>query len=439
MINDLHLRDRKHLWHPYTEITAFEGAQFPIIERADGVYLYEVGGRKLLDGISSWWCVNLGHNHPRLVGAIWEQAAKLQHSILGGMSHPSAIRLAEQLAEIAPGELTHVYYAGDGSSATEAALKIAIQYWKNLDVAGRTRFISLEDGYHGDTLGAVGVGYVEQFHKDFTELLPPATRAPSPHCADCPCGKVAGECEVDCFTGMEELIRKYHRVTAAIIVEPLCQGAAGIRIYPEEYLRRLRRLCDEFDLLLIADEIAVGFGRTGKMFACERAGLVPDMMTIGKGLTGGYLPMSAVMLTDKIYNTFRRDGERIRTFYHGHTFCGNPITSELASAAISVYQDEDIINNSQPRSKQLEAALRRLAEPLQNSTVLTLGMIGVIELSPADGGSARATRIAAKALEAGLFIRPLGPAVYLWPPLTITESELDDMLAILKDAFIATA
>ena len=428
----------KHLWHPYTDIASFEKTDFPIVDRAKGVYLYELDGKKLLDGISSWWCVNLGHSQPRLIKAIKEQAEKLQNSILGGMSHPTAIKLSEKLAKLAPGDLNHVYFAGDGASATEAALKMSLQYWCNIGERNRTKFVCLQDGYHGDTLGAVGVGYVEKFHKNFRGVIQKSYRARSPHCADCPCGRKPDICDVECFGYMKKLIREHHNETAAVILEPLCQGAAGIRIYPEEYLKRLRRLCDEFNLLLIADEIAVGFARTGAMFACERAGIVPDLMLIGKGLTAGYLPMSGVLVTDKIYDSFRSDADNDRTFYHGHTYCGNPICSKLALAALELYDEINILELIKPRILQLKEGMNEIGRKLQNSTVLTLGMIGVVEISDIDGGSERALKIKARARELGLFIRPLGSAVYLWPPLVSTEEELGKMLTILNMAVVET-
>jgi adenosylmethionine-8-amino-7-oxononanoate aminotransferase len=441
MIDKLTQRDIdiKHLWHPYTDIVSFEKKPFPIIERANGVYLYEVGGRPLLDGISSWWCVNLGHGHPRLIQAICEQAKMLQHCILGGLSHPKAIELAERLADIAPGPLNHVFFASDGACAVEAALKIALQYWTNSGVYRRKNFVCLADGYHGDTLGAIGVGYIEAFHKSFADVIHPAYRACSPHCARCPFARQPETCDLDCFQSMEQIIEQHHETIAAVIVEPLCQGAAGIRIYPAQYLRRLRHLCDQFGLLLIADEIAVGFGRTGSMFACEHAGIAPDMMTVGKGLTGGYLPMSAAIVTDRIYDSFRQEGQLDRTLYHGHTFCGNPITSALALAALAVYEEERILDHIQPRIKQLDDGMRKTATLLTGSNVLTLGMIGVIDVSETVGGTVRAQQIAQRALELGLFIRPLGSAIYLWPPLNITEEDLGKMLTFLGTAVEDTA
>ena len=433
-INELRSKATEFLWHPYTDINAFEKTEFPIIEKAEGVYIYEHDGKKLLDGIASWWCVNFGHSHPELISAINKQCCKLQNSILGGISHENAINLAEKLSKISPKGLKYSYFAGDGASATEAALKMSIQYWCNKGITNRTKFISLEDGYHGDTLGAVGVGYVETFHKNYKSVINQSYRAASPHCAECPFNKTYETCDVECFSSMQNLIEKHHEETAAVIVEPLCQGAAGIRIYRKEYLQKLRKLCDQYGLLLIADEIAVGFARTGYMFACDCAGISPDIMLIGKGLTGGYLPMSAVLLREEIYNSFRSDKNNDRTFYHGHTFCGNPITSALALKALELYEKLDILNLIKPRIKQLKAGMNELKINLTNSTVLTLGMIGVVEINDADGGAARAKLITARAREKGLFIRPLGNSIYLWPPLVSTEAELGRMIEILKES-----
>lgn len=434
MNSDSGQQQGSHLWHPYTDIAAFEQVDCPLIVRAQGAYLHDSEGRALLDGIASWWCVNLGHGHPSLVAAIRDQAAILQHTILGGQAHPRAMELAARLAGLAPGDLTRVFFAGDGASAVEAALKIALQFWTNKGEEGRTRFICLEDGYHGDTLGAVGVGFVPAFHRPFEPVIRRAHRAPSPHCAQCPCDRQPETCDVECFAGMEELIRRHHAETAAVILEPLCQGAAGMRIYPGEYLRRLRRLCDEFGLLFIADEIAVGFGRTGSMFACEHAGVAPDMMTVGKGLTGGYMPMSATLVAGRIYDSFRSTADQDRTFYHGHTYCGNPITSALALAALDVYEEEDIPACLTPRITQLAEGMHVLGPLLAGSRVSTLGMIGTVELNTAAGGMERARRVAGRARELGLFVRPMGPAIYLWPPLNITEDECGRMLQILEQA-----
>jgi adenosylmethionine---8-amino-7-oxononanoate aminotransferase len=427
--------DIKYLWHPCTEINALEAAPFPIIEKAQGAYLYEIGGRPLLDGIASWWCVNLGHGHPRLIEAIRRQAGQLQHAILGGMSHPNAIRLAEAVAGITPGDLQHSFFCSDGASAVEAALKMAVQYWANIGEKGRTRFVGLEEGYHGDTLGAMGVGYVESFHKDYGDVVKMAYHATSPHCLQCPRGKHPESCSIECFDSMEELVAEHSCEIAAVVVEPLCQAAAGIRIYPEEYLRKLRRLCDKHGIILIADEIAVGFGRTGDMFACERAGIVPDIMTIGKGITGGYMPLSAAVANERVYSSFRnKGGGRDNTFWHSHTFGGNPIIASLALESISVYEDEHVLENCRARSAQLARGMEEIAAIMDGSSWQSLGLMGVVEIAEGCGGVDRARRIVRKAYETGLFLRPRGRAVYLWPPLTLSEAELEAMLSILRQS-----
>ncbi|MCC5875876.1 MAG: adenosylmethionine--8-amino-7-oxononanoate transaminase, partial [Candidatus Sumerlaeia bacterium] len=376
---------------------------------------------------------------PGLVGAIQNQAAKLQHVILGGMSHPPIIELAERLADIAPGDLQYSFFCGDGASAVEAALKIALQYWVNIGVPGKTRFVGLVEGYHGDTLGAIGVGYVESFHKDYLPAVTRAHRACSPHCLQCPFGKEPTSCDIECFGPMEEILREHHQEIAAVVVEPLCQGAAGVRIYPEEYLRRLRRLCDELDILLIADEIAVGFGRTGSMFACGRAGITPDIMTIGKGLTGGMMPMSATMVTPDVYNSFRNGEDGVdRTFYHSHTYGGNPVTAALAVEALRIYEEEAILEKVAIRGKQLDAGFAKLSSLLPGTRHLSLGMIAVMEFPDEHGGPDRARAIGRTAMAEGLLVRPRGRAVYLWPPLTTTEAELEAMLKILEQAITET-
>jgi adenosylmethionine-8-amino-7-oxononanoate aminotransferase len=435
---DWRRRSIQSVWHPYTEITAFEQADFPVVDRAEGSTLYDVEGRALLDGISSWWCVNLGHGHPRLVKAIREQAGRLQHTLLGGMSHPPAILLAEQLARIAPAGLGHAMFGGDGSLAVEAALKIALQYRDNRGEAGRSLFIALEDGYHGDTLGAIGAGYIEAFHRPFSVAVQPALRAMSPHCACCPFGLRPDSCHVKCFDSMNGLIAEHHARCTAVIVEPLCQAAAGMRVYPAAYLQRLRKACDQYGLLLIADEIAVGFGRTGAMFACERAGIRPDIMTIGKGLTGGMLPMSATLVTDAVYDTFRADDRGTHTLHHGTTFCGNPITSAVALAALAVYEEERIVAQLEEPSRRLQKGMAGVAALLDDSPVSAVGMIAAVEIKASCGGAVRAREIVRRAREGGLLIRPLGATIYLWPPLNVTGGDLTRMLDIMHEAARAT-
>ena len=432
--DDLFALDLKHLWHPYTDINVYEQGPPTCFDSAEGVYLYTTDGRQMLDGISSWWATALGHSHPYVVDAIREQAGILQHSILGNLSHPTAIRLAARIADLTPGTLNHCYFAADGASATEASLKMAIQYWANLGETGKTRFVSLEEGYHGDTLGAVGVGFVPTFHQYFEDAVVRSHVAPMPHRRANPDDQKDKDYALGAFADMRAIVEEHHRSIAAVILEPMCLGAAGVRIYHAEYLRQVRALCDEYDLLMIADEIAVGFGRTGDMFACETAGIEPDIMCLGKALTAGYLPMSVAVANDKVYETFRSDATQDRTFYDGHTYCGNPITSAAALAAIDIFTSEDVVNKAKPAAEFLQGEFESIGGLDSVGYYKTLGTIAMVAFSDDAGGAAFARRVTEHAMAMGLFVRPLGETLYLWPPLVVTHDELKQMTDIFRAA-----
>jgi len=421
--------DRRSIWHPYTRHSAAEAGDFPVITRGKGVYLFDTEGNKYVDAISSWWSCNLGHNHPRLVEAIIRQARELQHSILGNLSHPRAIELAEELVSLFPGP-SHVLFASDGASAVEAALKIAIQYWHNMGNTARNRFASLENAYHGDTLGAVSVGYLEGFHSPFEPVLFAAYRAESPCCGRCQHGKEPASCNQECFDSMLTIFEQHADELAAVIVEPLCQGAAGMRIYPPEYLRRLDRLCKEKDVLLIVDEIATGFGRTGKMFAFQHGGIDPDIVCLGKSLAGGYLPISATVVKNKIFKTFR-DQPKDRTLYHGHTFSGNPICAAAALETLRIYKQEAIVEQAEQKGCLLKDQMASFSELPHVVDVRCLGMIGAVEL---DEEPLRAQCIHKRLLSHGILIRPLGNVVYLMPPLITPEDVLARIVEALHSA-----
>lgn len=429
-------KDKSHFWHPYTDINSLERREFPVIEKAEGVYLIDTEGQRMLDGISSWWCVNLGHSHPDIVNAIRKQSGILQHSITGGMSHTEVIRLSEKIAAIAPGNLSRVYYASDGACSVEAAMRISLQYWWNRGRPEKKKMITLSGGYHGDTLGCAGLGYIERFHRSVEHIVRKSITAESPHCFHCRYNRKPEDCGTPCFASMEKAVTENSGSTAAVIVEPVCQGAAGMRIYPPAYIARLRKVCDENDVLLILDEIAVGFGRTGKMFASELAGIVPDMMCIGKGLTGGSLPMSAVVASDKIYDAFRSDSRMDKTFYHGHTFCGNPIAAAAACAAIDIYERDNVLENVEMLAGMLSEAFSRYRSIPGVHGSTALGCMSSLEISKESGGAATALNIADAALRKGLFIRPLGSVLYLWPPLVTGKKDMEKMLQIFEDALI---
>jgi adenosylmethionine-8-amino-7-oxononanoate aminotransferase len=418
--------DFKHLWHPYTNVRTLHDQPYVSFERGEGIYLYTQDGKALMDGFSSWWCVALGHSHPHIVEAIREQATTLQQCMLGGVSHPQAVALAHRLAMIAPGGLSRSYYAADGSSAAEAALKMAVQYWRNVGQPRRTRFVGLEHGYHGDTLGAMGVGFTGWFQEPFRDIVRPGIHVPSPHCMSS--DPVESEAHATkAFEAMAALVDQHHQEIAAVVVEPLCQGAAGVWIHPESYLQKVRALCDEYGLLLIADEIAVGFGRTGSMFACERAGIVPDIMCLGKAITGGYLPLSVTMATDKIYESFV-SGSGDAVFWDGHTFCGNPLTISAALAALDVFDRDDLPNSCAPLENILARGFKEMEYYPCVAYQKTLGTIAMVAFTAESGGEAMADRVAMEAMNHGLFIRPLESSLYLWPPLTTKPEELEEMV-----------
>ena len=354
--------DHQHLWHPFTPLADWAAADPLIIERAEGVYLYDTDGRRYLDGVSSLWCNVHGHRHPTLDAALREQLDKVAHTTLLGVSHPTAIALARRLTEVAPEGLTRVFFSDDGATAVEVALKMAFQYWRQKDnpEPRRTRFLALGNAYHGDTLGDVSVGGVERFHAMFGPLLFPVLRAPSPHCYRCPLGLERPECATACLNEVEKLLEAHPGEVAAVVVEPLVQGAAGMIVHPEGYLRGLRELTRKHGTLLIADEVAVGFGRTGTLFACQQEQVAPDFLCLAKGITGGYLPLAATLTTEEVYSAFFGTAADGKTFYHGHTYGGNPLGAAVALASLRVFEEEQTLARLRPKIARLTEPPRRV-------------------------------------------------------------------------------
>lgn len=409
--------DQAHVWHPYTRLSTLAAGAPPVIVRGEGIYLIDNTGRRYVDAISSWWCAALGHGHPRLIAAIQRQAAELQHSILANLTHPQAAELAHRLAHLMPTSDRHILFASDGASAVEQALKIALQYWHNIGRPERARFACLHGAYHGDTFGAMAVGYLDAWHRPFRGLLAEAIQLPMR----------------DAATGMEEwapLLQSHRDTLAAVIVEPLCLGAAGMRVYPAEALRALGDWCRAHEVLLIVDEIAMGFGRTGRWFAFEHAGIDPDLVCVGKALTGGTLPMSATIAKDYLYETFT-DQPVDHTLQHGHTFCGNPIAAAVANEALRIYEEIDAPRRAATLGARLASAVEALRDVRGVSDVRTLGLIAAVELEQETArhpsGITRPHRIRLRLHEQGVLLRPLGDVLYLMPPLIIRETELDDL------------
>ncbi len=418
--------DKSSLWHPFTKHSALAGEPFPIMERGEGIWLYDVLGRKYLDAVSSWWAANLGHSHPRLVSAIRRQAGELQHSILGNLSHRPAIELASRLVRLFPDPRRRVFFAGDGACAVEASLRIAVQHWHNLGRGEKHRIASFHEGYHGDTLGAVSVGYSPDFHKPYKPLLFPVVQMPLP---DTEANLAEAERQLEAHAG--EL--------AALVVEPHCQGAAGMRFYPPAHLKRLADCCRKLGILLVVDEVAVGFGRTGRMFSFEHAGIDPDIVCLGKGLSGGTLPMSASVVKEEIFLSFG-DKPADHTFYHGHTFAGNPLAAAAALECLKIYEEDGIVARAAVLGGVLAEELAALRALASVRNVRTLGMIAAFELAPAADGSSpaeRAQRIRKRLLAEGIIVRPLGGTLYLMPPLVIGEAELRGVCRALCAAVAA--
>jgi len=403
---------KNKIFHPYTPFSAVESG-FPNMVRGEGIYLFDDEGTRYVDIVSSWWACALGHSHPKVVKAIQKQAGVLQHSITGGLTHPNVLVLADRLAGLMPTPERHSVFASDGCSAVEAALKIAIQYWHNLGRSEKTWVIGMDQGYHGDSLGALGAGFVDGFHKPFEQVVPHHAKLPFP----CPTDR-----DPDGFLPSKQIIEQHAGKLAAVIVEPLCLCSAGMKIYSADYLKKLADCCAENDVLLIIDEVAMGFGRTGKRFAFNHAGIDPDMVTVGKALTAGYMPMSACIVKDKIYNTFSDKGSTDCTFYHGNTYAGHPLGCAAALAALDIYEAEDTVERAAEMAEKMKQWMLPMAELDCAKELRFLGMIGVAELKPET--IPLITKIKQSLFEQGYLFRPLGTTFYLMPPLVISDDEL---------------
>lgn len=413
-----------------------------IAERGEGCFLFDVHGKKYLDGVSSLWCNLHGHNHPRLNAAITQQVASLSHATTLGMSNPPAIELAKRLADISPGELEHVFFSCDGASAVEVALKVSFQYWQQCDDAQprKKKYLAFGNAYHGDTLGSTAVGGIQHFHEIFGPLLCEVVRVPSPD-------RRHGSAE-EHLARLEKVLAEQHETIAALVIEPLMQGAAGLLMQPSGYLRGVREVCTKFNVLMIADEIVTGFGRTGKMFACEHADVIPDLMCLGKSLTAGYLPMAATLVTPEVYRAFLGDFGEQRTFYHGHTFGGNPLAASVALASLDLIEQTKMLAEVlPPRIEQFKQRLSQLKEHpqigLHLGDIRQLGLMAGIELvaerdpmTAYDPNDRIGSHICKKATEKGVWLRPLGDVVVLMPPPVISEEELDVLFDVLTESLL---
>ncbi|MEZ4361818.1 MAG: adenosylmethionine--8-amino-7-oxononanoate transaminase [Kofleriaceae bacterium] len=414
---DLVSLSRRHVWPPYTSPERHESADPLVIVDADGSWLIDADGRRYLDGISSWWACTLGHRHPRLVRALVDQLQHLDHVGAGGAIHPAVARLAAELVAVAPAGLTRVHFSDDGSTAVEVAVKIAFQYWQQSGRPGRRRFLTLGGAYHGDTLGAASLAGVTEFFGVFAPLLFDVLRAPADGVWD------------ETLARVEQLAHAHADELAGVVVEPLLQGAGGMRFMPVDALRRLREITRDIDTFMIADEVFTGYGRTGTMWACDQAQISPDLLCVAKGFTGGVTPMAATLATERIYDGFRaRPGHPNRALMHGHTFCGHPLGAAVAREVLSIYRDEHILDGIVSRAAAIARCIEGLRAVPGVARARSLGMVGAVDLGSSGYLGAAGPRFYEAALRRGLYLRPLGDTVYLCPPFTISEADLAQLL-----------
>ena len=412
------------IWYPFTQ-EALEPR--PIrIARAEGAYLFTEDGRRLIDGISSWWVNIHGHCHPRITRAIAEQARKLDHVLLAGCSHEPAEELARRLRKVLPAGLTHIFFSDDGSTAVEVGLKMAVQYWQNIGRAEKKTIVALEHAYHGDTAGAMSVGDDSDFTDHFQSMRFPAHRVHSAYCYRCPVGKTRATCDIDCVEQLRKLLEREGRTIAAVIVEPLLQGAGGMIVHPVEFLQRVRKLCSEHEVLLIADEVLTGFGRCGKMFACELAGIEPDIMCMSKGITGGALALGATACISAIHDAFVST-DPAHTFFHGHSYTGNPIACAAAVASLEIFDTEPVFDSIGEISRIQAERLAQIKDHPAVGDVRSIGTIAAVELKADDPGYMSRLKPALYEffLNAGMLLRPLGNIVYVLPPYVISAEDLN--------------
>ncbi|WP_312957932.1 adenosylmethionine--8-amino-7-oxononanoate transaminase [Stutzerimonas nitrititolerans] len=439
-------RDLAVLWHPCTQMKDHEQLPLIPIRRGEGVWLEDFDGKRYIDAVSSWWVNVFGHSNPRINQRIKNQLDQLEHVMLAGFSHQPVVELSERLVALTPPGLERVFYTDNGSTGIEVSLKMSFHYWRNSGQPTKQRFVTLTNSYHGETVAAMSVGDVALFTDTYKPLLLDTFKVPSPDCYLRPEGMSWEEHSRNMFAHMERTLAEHHREIAAVIVEPLIQGAGGMRMYHPIYLKLLREACDRHDVHLIHDEIAVGFGRTGTMFACEQAGITPDFLCLSKALTGGYLPMAAVLTTDKLYQAFYDDYSTLRAFLHSHTYTGNPLACAAALATLDIFEQDNVIEANKALAARMATATAHLVDHPHVAEVRQTGMALAIEMvadkarkTPYPWQERRGLKVYEHALQRGALLRPLGSVVYFLPPYTITEEQIDLLAQIATEGIdIAT-
>lgn len=431
-------KDKQYIWHPFTQMKGWLEHSQTVITDANGIKLIDSNGREYYDAVSSLWVNIHGHRRTEIDQAIIRQLGRVAHSTALGLANMPAAEYAEQLIKAAPAGLTKVFYSDDGSTAVEVAIKMAFQYWRHQGRPDKKRFVALEQAYHGDTVGTVSVGGIDLFHRVFKPLLFAPFYIPSPSCYHCKLADSPAGCNLACARQLEKLLEEKHHEIAALVIEPLVQAAAGMLMSPPGYLARVRELTRKYDVLLIADEVATGFGRTGRLFACEHENVDPDFMCLSKGITGGYLPLAATLTTDRIYNEFLGEMAEKRTFYHGHSYTANQLGCAAALASLKIFSDEQVIAGLAPKIAAISANMAKLKEHEHVGDARQCGMIAGIELmqnkelkQPYSWEQCIGAKVCAKARAYGVFIRPVGDVVVFMPPLCVSPDDIDLMLGVV--------
>ncbi len=441
---DVRRWDLAHVWHPFTQMAEYALSDPPVVVAGDGPYVIDDEGRKLFDATSALWCNLFGHRVPQIDAAITAQLGRIAHSTLLGATHPPAAELARRLVEIAPAGLTRVFFSDDGATAVESALKIAFQHrllTRGEAAAREAVYLSLDNAYHGDTLGAAAVGGVALFHETFRPILLPSLKAIAPYCYRCPIGEAPETCRLHDASSVEEVLARENGRVCAVILEPGVQAAAGMRVLPDGYLTHVAEACRRHGALLILDEVATGFGRTGRLFACEREGITPDILCLAKGLTGGYLPLAATLATEDVYEPFHGRYEELRHFFHGHTYTGNPLGCAAALATLDLLADGRLVADVPRKAAVLRAALADVEAHPHVGEIRQLGLMCGVELvrdrvtkEPFPFAERRGWKVSIAARKHGVLIRPLGDVVVILPPLTVTDDELRLVARALRAA-----
>jgi adenosylmethionine-8-amino-7-oxononanoate aminotransferase len=434
--------DRRHVWHPFTQMQDWEREESIIIARGEGSWLIDTDGKRYLDGVASMWTNVHGHCRPELNEALKQQVDRLEHSTLLGLAGEQSIILARRLSEITPSGLDRFFFSDNGSTAMEVAVKMAFQYQVHRGHPERTHFITFRNAYHGDTLGAVSVGGIDIYHGTFRPLLFETIQAPSPYCYRCELGcNEPASCGMKCIDALESLLVQHGARCAGLVIEPLLQGAGGMIIQPPGFLKRVRELCTQYGVLMITDEVATGFGRTGRMFACQHEGVIPDIMALSKGIAAGYLPLAVTVTTEDVYGTFMGEYSELKTFFHGHTFTGNPLACAVALRSLDLFESDGLLEALQPKIARLSERLQGFSSLSHVGDVRQCGMAAGIELVE-DKATKRSypweektgIRVCREARKLGIFSRPLGNTIVIYPPLAISPDELELLMDGLEQA-----